>query len=88
MQSNGVAVWRAAGRLVDEARRLAAELLEANVDDVVLDLDRGAFHVVGTPARALDWVELAAAAPPTGRRSTRRRRSPGRCSRVAARRGG
>ena len=62
VQSNGVAMWRAAGRLVDEARRLAAELLEASVDDVVLDTARGAFHVVGTPARALSWAELAARA--------------------------
>ena len=62
VQSNGVAMWRAAGRLVDEARRLAAELLEASVDDVVLDTARGAFHVVGTPARALSWADLAARA--------------------------
>jgi carbon-monoxide dehydrogenase large subunit len=62
VQSNGMAMWRAAGKLVDEARRLAADLLEANVDDVVLDADRGAFHVAGTPARALDWAALAAAA--------------------------
>jgi aerobic carbon-monoxide dehydrogenase large subunit len=66
VQSNGVAMWRAAGRLVEEARRLAAELLEANVDDVVADTARGAFHVVGTPARALDWAELAARASAGG----------------------
>jgi carbon-monoxide dehydrogenase large subunit len=47
---------------VEDARRLAAELLEANLDDVVLDTSRGAFHVVGTPARALDWAGLAATA--------------------------
>jgi carbon-monoxide dehydrogenase large subunit len=66
VQSNGVAMWRAAGRLVDEARRLAAELLEARVDDVVLDTTRGAFHVVGTPARALGWAELAAGVAKAG----------------------
>jgi carbon-monoxide dehydrogenase large subunit len=55
-------MWQAAGLLVDEARKLAADLLEANVDDVVLDPAAGAFHVVGTPARSLGWEAIAAAA--------------------------
>ena len=33
-----------------EARRLAADLLEAPADDVVLDTAAGRFHVAGTPA--------------------------------------
>jgi carbon-monoxide dehydrogenase large subunit len=49
-------------RLVDEARRRAAELLEAPVEDVVLDTDRGAFHVVGTPSVSRTWGEVAATA--------------------------
>ncbi len=68
VQSNGVAMWQAAGLLVDSARALAADLLEANVDDVVLDVERGAFHVVGTPTIALDWAEVAAGAEGQGRR--------------------
>jgi carbon-monoxide dehydrogenase large subunit len=61
VQSNGMAMWQAAGLLVDEARKLAADMLEANVDDVVLDTSRGAFHVAGTPVVALGWADLAAA---------------------------
>ena len=61
VQSNGVAMWQAAGLLVDQARHLAAELLEANPDDVVLDVVQGRFHVVGTPAVGLDWAAIAAA---------------------------
>ena len=48
-------------RLVEEARRRAADLLEAAVDDIVLDRDRGVFHVAGTPSRAARWADLAAA---------------------------
>jgi carbon-monoxide dehydrogenase large subunit len=62
VQSNGVAMWRAAGLLVDEARSLAADLLEANPDDIVLDTTAGRFHVAGTPARAVDWAAIAGAA--------------------------
>ncbi|MEZ5235995.1 MAG: xanthine dehydrogenase family protein molybdopterin-binding subunit [Acidimicrobiales bacterium] len=61
VQSNGVAMWRAAGLLVDEARKVAADLLEANVDDVVLDTAAGRFHVAGTPAIGVDWARIAAA---------------------------
>lgn len=63
LQAGGSAVWRASEALVDTARNLAAELLEANPDDVVLDLDRGAFHVAGTPAISRSWADLATAAP-------------------------
>ncbi len=59
VQSNGVAMWQAAGLLVEQARQLAATLLEANVDDIVLDTAKGAFHVVGTPARLVSWADLA-----------------------------
>ena len=72
VQTNGVAMWQAAGLLVDEARRVAAELLEAAVDDVVLDTATGSFHVAGTPARTVGWADLAAtltaAAPDTPER--------------------
>jgi carbon-monoxide dehydrogenase large subunit len=64
LQVGGVAMHEAAGSLVDEARRRAAELLEAAVEDVVLDVERGAFHVAGTPAVARSWAEVASA--PTG----------------------
>ena len=38
-QLGGSAIYDAAGIVVSEARRLAADLLEAGVDDVVLDAD-------------------------------------------------
>jgi carbon-monoxide dehydrogenase large subunit len=62
LQVGGAAVYQAAGEVADEARRLAAELLEANPDDVVLDTDAGVFHVAGTPSVTTSWQEVAAAA--------------------------
>jgi carbon-monoxide dehydrogenase large subunit len=60
-QRAGVAVAKATDELVEQARARAAELLEAAVGDVVLDLDRGVFHVAGAPAAAsVDWVAVAA----------------------------
>src|SRR5207302_10325248 len=59
LQSGGLAVHQAAEAVVDKARQLAAELLEANPDDVVLDKLDGKFHVAGTPAASKSWGELA-----------------------------
>jgi carbon-monoxide dehydrogenase large subunit len=61
LQAGGSAVQGAAEELVRIARDLAADMLEANVDDVVLDREQGRFHVVGTPAISRSWEELAAA---------------------------
>ena len=60
LQLGGSAVWTATGQVVDAARQVAADLLEANVDDVVLDADRGAFHVAGSPSITRSWEEVAA----------------------------
>ena len=59
----GVVVGRASDLVADKARHIAADLLEAAVDDVVLDTDTGRFHVTGSPAIAKSWAEVAAAAP-------------------------
>jgi carbon-monoxide dehydrogenase large subunit len=59
----GTVVGRAADAVVEMARAVAADLLEASPDDVVLDVERGAFHVAGTPARSRTWAEVAAASP-------------------------
>ena len=64
LQLGGSAVQGASTAVVDEARRLAAGLLEAAVDDVVLDRDTGHFHVAGTPSVSRSWPEVLAAAPP------------------------
>ncbi|MEX1217897.1 MAG: xanthine dehydrogenase family protein molybdopterin-binding subunit [Acidimicrobiales bacterium] len=61
LQLGGSAVWTATGEVVDKSRRVAAELLEANVDDIELDVDRGVFHVAGTPAVVKTWAEVGAA---------------------------
>ncbi len=62
VQRAGSAVAAAADQLVARAREAAANLLEAAVDDVVLDVDEGGrFHVAGTPARWVDWDAVAAA---------------------------
>jgi carbon-monoxide dehydrogenase large subunit len=61
LQLGGSAVWTATGQVVDKARHVAAELFEANVDDIVLDTDRGSFHVAGSPATAKTWAEIGSA---------------------------
>jgi carbon-monoxide dehydrogenase large subunit len=60
VQLGGTAIAVATTKLIDDARRRAAELLEAAPDDVLLDADAGRFHVAGTPARALTWSDIAA----------------------------
>ncbi len=61
LQLGGSAVWTATGQVVEKARKVAAELLEANVDDIELDADRGVFHVAGTPTLTKSWAEVGAA---------------------------
>ena len=61
VQLGGAAIAGACDTLVERARGAAAELLEASVDDVVLDREAGRFHVTGAPARALGWADLVAA---------------------------
>jgi carbon-monoxide dehydrogenase large subunit len=58
LQAGGSALVVASEELVDRARELAAEDLEADPGDVIME--GGRFHVVGTPAVALDWADLAA----------------------------
>ena len=60
VQLGGSAIAAASAELVDVARERASALLEAAVGDVVLDVDNGAFHVVGTPARIVTWQDIAA----------------------------
>ena len=55
----GTAVYRAAGKVVDKARRFAAQLLECAEGDV--DYGRGTFTVRGTD-RAVAFAEVADAA--------------------------
>jgi len=59
-QLGGSAVQRAAGDVLEQGRRLAAGLLEADVGDVVV-FDDGRLGVAGSPATALTWTELVRA---------------------------
>ena len=62
LQVGGSAVWEAGQAVVAEAKNLAAELLEANPDDIVLDAERGVFAVIGSPAITTGWSDVAARA--------------------------
>ena len=60
LQLGGSAVFQASVDVVAKPKQRAADLLEANPDDIVLDKGEGRFHVAGTPAIARTWAELAA----------------------------
>jgi carbon-monoxide dehydrogenase large subunit len=77
LQSAGVAVHEASVALVDQARKAAADLLEANPDDVVFDRSAGRFQVAGTPAAGRTWAELAEAVPDGGLKVEHRSAPPG-----------
>jgi carbon-monoxide dehydrogenase large subunit len=58
LQVGGSAVKLAAEAVIETAKQRAADLLEAAVEDVVIDTVRGAFHVAGSPAPSRTWAEL------------------------------
>jgi carbon-monoxide dehydrogenase large subunit len=60
VQLGGTNVARAATLVADQARSVAARLLEADVADVVIT--DGVFHVAGAPAISRTWTEIVAAA--------------------------
>lgn len=60
LQLGGPAVRRAALVVVEKARRIAGHLLEAGVEDVVLE--RGRLGIAGAPERSVSWQDVAAAA--------------------------
>src|SRR5919106_4440293 len=62
LQAGGSAVRAAADEVLAKAKDLAAELLEASADDIVLAGDAGRFHVSGTPTIAKTWGDIAEAA--------------------------
>ena len=66
LQLGGTAVVQAAGEVKEQARRLAAEMIEASEADLELDTARGAWQVRGDPATALGWGEIAQRAGPDG----------------------
>jgi carbon-monoxide dehydrogenase large subunit len=68
-QMAGSAALRAAEQLLEQARELAAGLLEADPADVVVMPDGGGLGVAGVPASALSWAELSRQAGPDGLRA-------------------
>ena len=68
LQIGGSAVFAAANEVLETAKRLAAGLLEADRDDIVVA--PGGLAVAGVPAATVSWADLAAAAaaddPPGG----------------------
>ena len=67
LQVGGSAVWEASEAVVEKAKDIAAELLEANPADIVLDTTVGSFSVAGTPALSKNWADIGAkAAEPEG----------------------
>ena len=61
LQAGGSAVYERATEVLEQARTIAAHLLEVDVTDVTLTED-GRLGVAGAPERSLGWEELAAAA--------------------------
>ena len=60
LQAGGSAVVEQAGKVVEKARRLAAHLLETDLEDVGPPAD-GRFRVRGAPDRSVTWAEVAIA---------------------------
>jgi len=52
-------VHRAALDVKDQARRLAASMIEASEADLELDIERGLWHVRGDPASGRTWAQVA-----------------------------
>ena len=66
LQIAGSAVFDAAGKVVEIATQRAADLLEADPADIVLDTDSARFHVAGTPAVSVGWEDIGATAAEQG----------------------
>ena len=66
LQIGGSAARLASAEVVDRAKKLTADYLEAAESDIVLDPALGAFHPAGSPAQALTWEELASRAAADG----------------------
>jgi aerobic carbon-monoxide dehydrogenase large subunit len=66
LQLGGTAVVQAAGVVKEQARRLAAQMIEAAEADLELDTVRGRWQVRGDPASALGWGQIAERAGPDG----------------------
>jgi carbon-monoxide dehydrogenase large subunit len=66
LQIGGSALFKASEEVLAQAKQLAAHMLEASADDIVIG--EGGLQVAGVPASTLSWVELAGAVKDPGRR--------------------
>jgi carbon-monoxide dehydrogenase large subunit len=66
-QIGGVAARLAADEVLDHAKRLVADYVEASRYDIMLDPGEARLHVAGSPAQGFTWEELAARAAADGR---------------------
>ncbi len=66
LQLGGMAVHECAIQIKDRARELAAQELEADPADLVLDTSTGTWQVAGVPDRGVDWARLAEVAGESG----------------------
>jgi aerobic carbon-monoxide dehydrogenase large subunit len=67
LQIGGSALFRASEEVLAQAKQLAAHMLEASPDDIVVG-DGGGLEVAGVPASRLSWADLAGAVKDPARR--------------------
>jgi carbon-monoxide dehydrogenase large subunit len=68
VQLTGSSLFEAAGAVIDQAREVAADTLEATPDDIVVIPGVG-LGVAGSPDTAIEWADLATAANALGGRT-------------------
>jgi aerobic carbon-monoxide dehydrogenase large subunit len=66
LQLGGTAVHQAAVDVKGQARKLAADMIEASEADLVLDTATGTWQVRGDPETRMSWAQLAGQAGPAG----------------------
>ncbi|MGH3343627.1 MAG: xanthine dehydrogenase family protein molybdopterin-binding subunit [Carbonactinosporaceae bacterium] len=66
LQLGGSAIHSATRDVIEAARKLAAELIEADEQDLVLDTASGSWHVRGAPGTAVTWAQVAERAEGNG----------------------
>jgi len=66
LQLGGVAVHRANLEVKEQARKLAADLMEASEADLELDTDTGRWQVRGDPGSSRTWADVASHAGAEG----------------------
>ena len=59
LQTAGSAIHVASNEVLERAKQIAANVLEADVDDIVVG--DGRLEVAGVPSRGVTWADLAAA---------------------------